>query len=323
MAFTVSSTTIGFLSHDKATQIKGLIWTPEGVGGAAPRGIVQIVHGMAEHIDRYDDFARFLAGQGYVVCAHDHIGHGKSVSSPEQYGCLPVQGGKDILIEDVHELRKTVAARYARQIPYILFGHSMGSFVVRAYLARYAEGLAAAIICGTGQQPLMLSKGGNFLARRIAASQGEDFKSPLLHRRGAGAYSRQIVDARTEFDWISTDPAVVDAYAADERCGFVFSAGGYATLTDLTDEIATHACAAKVPHDLPVLFVSGADDPVGRCGKGVRAAADQLRRAGVVNVDVVLYEGMRHEILNEPEHERVYAEIVQWIGEHACVRPTS
>lgn len=323
MAFTVSRTTIGFLSHDKTTQIKGLIWTPEGMGSSAPRGIVQIVHGMAEHIGRYDDFARFLSGQGYVVCAHDHIGHGKSVSSPDRYGCLPIQGGKDVLIEDVHELRKTVAARYARQIPYILFGHSMGSFIVRAYLARYAEGLAAAVICGTGQQPLILSKGGNFLARRIAASRGEDFKSSLLHNRGAGAYSRQVANARTEFDWLSTDPAVVDAYAADEQCGFVFSAGGYATLTDLTGEIATHAQVAKIPHDLPVLFVSGANDPVGGCGKGVRAAAEQLRRAGVKRVDVVLYEGMRHEILNEPGREQVYAEIVQWIGEYACVRPIS
>ncbi|MEG0302529.1 MAG: alpha/beta hydrolase [Gordonibacter sp.] len=323
MVAATSVSSVGFLSYDGTTQIKGMVWIPEGAASAAPRGIVQIVHGMAEYIGRYDDFARFLAGQGYVVCAHDHIGHGKSAPSSDRYGCLPAQGGKDTLIEDVHELRKTVAARYARQTPYILFGHSMGSFVVRAYLARYAEGLAAAVLCGTGQQPLALSKGGNFLARRIAASKGEDAKSPLLHNMGAGAYSKQVEGARTEFDWISTDPAVVDAYIADEQCGFMFSVGGYAALTELTGEIATRACAAKVPHDLPLLFVSGAEDPVGGCGKGVRAAAEHLRQAGVAQVDVILYEGMRHEILNEPGHDRVYADVARWMEEHACTRPTS
>lgn len=323
MVTAVSVSSVGFLSHDGTTQIKGTLWTPDAAPGAAVRGIVQLVHGMAEHSGRYDDFARFLVKHDFAVCAHDHLGHGKSAPSPDRYGCLPAEGGKAALIEDVHELRKTVAGRYARQTPYILFGHSLGSFIVRAYLARYAEGLTGAVICGTGQQPRLLSKGGNAMARWLAASRGEDAKSPLLHKRGAGAYSRKIRHARTEFDWLSTDPAVVDAYRADQQCGFMFSVGGYATLTDLTDEIASHACVAKVPPALPLLLVSGADDPVGRCGKGVRAVAKQMRRAGIAHVDVVLYEGMRHEILNEPDHERVYSEIARWIEECACGHPMS
>ena len=268
----VTRTSVGFKSHDGKTQIKGLVWCPERVkaGGCAtsPVGIVQIVHGMSEHVGRYDDFARFLAAQGYVVCAHDHVGHGKSVSDPKEWGCLPVEGGKDILIDDVHELRKTVAARYARQTPYFLFGHSMGSFVTRAYLARHAEGLAGAVLCGTGNQSRALSKAGNLLARRIAASKGEDTRSDRLDGMGAGAFSKQIENPRTPFDWLSTDPAVVDAYIEDEMCGAMFSAGGYATLTDLTGEVASPSCAAKVPKDLPVLFVSGAEDPVGSLRQG-------------------------------------------------------
>ena len=316
----VTRTSVGFKSHDGKTQIKGLVWCPERVkaGGCAtsPVGIVQIVHGMSEHVGRYDDFARFLAAQGYVVCAHDHVGHGKSVSDPKEWGCLPAEGGKDILIDDVHELRKTVAARYARQTPYFLFGHSMGSFVTRAYLARHAEGLAGAVLCGTGNQSRALSKAGNLLARRIAASKGEDTRSDRLDGMGAGAFSKQIENPRTPFDWLSTDPAVVDAYIADEMCGAMFSAGGYATLTDLTGEVASPSCAAKVPKDLPVLFVSGAEDPVGACGKGVQAAADLLRHAGVSDVEVKLYEGMRHEILNEPEHAQVYGDVLDWIRKH-------
>ncbi|RDB63272.1 alpha/beta hydrolase [Gordonibacter sp. 28C] len=326
MASTVSTTPIGFLSHDGTSQIRGLVWAPErqaGSRGPAPRGIVQIVHGMAEHLGRYDDFARFLVGRGFVVCASDHVGHGKSVPDPAKLGCLPAEGGKDVLVEDVNELRRTVAARYARQVPYVLFGHSMGSFVVRAYLARYAEGLAAAVVCGTGQQPLALSKAGNFLARRIAASKGEDYKSSFLDGLGAGAFAKQIENARTPFDWISVDPAVVDAYIADPLCGVMFSAGGYATLTDLTGEVVTRSCAAKVPRDLPVLFVAGAEDPVGACGKGVHAAAELLRGAGVERVDEIVYEGMRHEILNEPGRAQVYTDVAQWIEEHACEKPTS
>ncbi len=314
---------VGFLSHDGESTIKGSVWRPvEAAGrrGAAPRGVVQIVHGMVEHIGRYDEFARYLVGQGFVVCAEDHIGHGRSVSDASQLGCLPVDG-KEILIEDVHELRKTVTARYSRQTPYILFGHSMGSFISRAYLARHGKGVDAAVLCGTGQQPLALSKAGNALARFLAKRKGPDYRSALVDGMGVGAYAKQVQNPRTPHDWICTDPAVVDAYIADELCGAMFSVGGYAALTDLTAEVATAACAAKVPKDLPVLFVAGAEDPVGACGKGVQAAAEQLRGAGVRDVSVKLYPGMRHEILNEPGKRQVFADVADWMEEYACRQP--
>ena len=307
---------IGYRSSDGKTQIRALTWEPEKNPGIAPAGIVQIVHGMSEHVERYDEFARYLVSRGYIVCANDHIGHGESVADPSEWGCLPSVGGKEVLINDVHELRKTVASRYARQTPYIMFGHSMGSFIVRAYLARFAEGLAAAVICGTGQQPLLLSKFGNLVARRIAASKGDAYKSTFLDGLGAGSFAKKIDNPRTEFDWISTDDAVVDAYIADESCGVMFSAGGYATLTDLTGEVVTAAAAGAVPTDLALLFIAGALDPVGDMGKGVERAVEQYRRAGVETVDLKLYEGMRHEILNEPGRAEVYADVADWIDEH-------
>ncbi len=318
----VSRTSVGFKSHDGKTQVKGLVWSPERPKAAgrqaSPRGIVQIVHGMAEHIGRYDDCARFLAAHGYVVCAHDHVGHGKSVSAPEERGHLPLDGGKDVLVEDVNELRRTVGSRYSRQTPYFLFGHSMGSFVVRVYLSRYAEGLSGAVICGTGNQSRALSKAGNFLARRIAASKGETARSEKLDAMGAGGFAKDIPNARTPLDWLSCDPAVVDAYIADDMCGAMFSAGGYATLTSLTDEAASPACAAKIPRELPLLFIAGAQDPVGEHGRGVRAAAELVRRAGVRDVEVKLYEGMRHEILNEPGAAQVYEDVLAWVDGHVC-----
>ena len=294
MDTTVAVAPIGFLSHDGTSTIKGLVWEPERTRGSrrvAPRGVIQIVHGMVEHVGRYDEFARFLVEQGFVVCAADHIGHGKSVASADELGCLPVDG---------------------------MFGHSMGSFVTRAYLARHGEDVAAAVICGTGQQPLVLSKAGNALARFLAKTKGADYRSKLLDGMGVGAFAKQIENPRTTLDWFCTDAAVVDAYIAVELCGAMFSVGCYATLTDLTGEVVSPSCAAKVPKGLPVLFVAGAEDPVGACGKGVRAAADLLRRAGVRDVEVKLYEGMRHEILNEPGRAQVYTEVVGWIEEHAC-----
>ena len=314
---------LDFASHDGKTRINAKLWTSSkfGDGSSAggqverPKAVVQIVHGMAEHIDRYDDLARFLVGRGFVVCAEDHIGHGSSAASPVEFGHMPAHGGKDILIGDVHTLRRMVSELFTG-VPYVLYGHSMGSFIARAYLARHGDGLAACVLSGTGNVPEMLSKGGRTLARMLAAMRGERHRSPLIDGMGAGGYGKQIANARTHLDWLSTDDTVVDAYMADERCGFMFTVGGYATLLDLTAEVVTPECAARVPKSVPVLFVAGADDPVGDMGKGVKAAAKLLHDAGVKLVDCKIYPGMRHEIHNEKGYQQVYEDVVSWMLAH-------
>ena len=307
---------LGYPSKDGSTTIRARLWMPAGPDGTPvpPRAIVQIVHGISEHMDRYDAFAHVLAENGYAVCGEDHIGHGASAPDPSEFGHMPPREGKDILISDVDALRKMMQRRFGQAVPYFLFGHSMGSFIARAYVARpCAEGLAGAILCGTGQQPRLLSAAGNLLARAIGRIKGPRFRSAFIDGMGAGAYGKRIPDARTPFDWLSTDPAVVDTYRADERCGFMFTVGGYAALTDLTGEIADPACVARVPRDLPLLFIAGAEDPVGAQGKGVHAAVQALRDAGVAQVDEILYTGMRHEVLNEPGHAAVESDILSWI----------
>lgn len=302
--------TIAFASADGRSTIDARLWMPSN---GQPVAIVQLVHGMAEHVDRYADFARFLTEAGFGVCAENHIGHGASAPSVEELGHMPPEG-KGILIADVHTLRTSMQASY-EGVPYFLFGHSMGSFITRAYLARHGAGLAGAVICGTGNQPLALSKAGHALAMMLCRLKGADYRSPLLDSMGAGGFGKAIENPRTPLDWISTDPAVVDAYLADEMCGQMFSVGAYATLTSLTGEVVTLECARKVPPALPLLFVAGAQDPVGDCGKGVRAAADLARRAGSQDVRLTLYEGMRHEILNEPGKARVYEDVLAWLKE--------
>lgn len=303
---------LGYASHDGTSRIRALLWQPDRCG-AVPRGIVQIVHGMSEHIERYEPFALFLTQQGFVVCANDHIGHGKSVKSSDDLGHLPLEGGDCALVEDMHELRRLTAARYASTVPYVLFGHSMGSFAARVYLTEHGEGLAAAVLCATGQPARMLSRVGGALARLIASSKGERYRSSLLDSLGPGSYAKAIDGARTECDWLSYDPAVVDAYRADPACGQKFTAGGYAALTGLTAAATDAARAQRIDAATPLLFIAGADDPVGDCGRGVRAAADQYRRAGAMSVDVKLYEGMRHEILNEQGRAQVYADVDAWL----------
>ncbi|MBR3158718.1 MAG: alpha/beta fold hydrolase [Atopobiaceae bacterium] len=313
MADEVRTQTVHTTSTDGKTQLRGIIWWPSE--GTEHRGVIQLVHGMAEHIMRYDDFARFLADHGFVVCGHDHVGHGESVSSPTEWGCLPLRGGRDVLVGDVGRMRTFIRERVDSSLPHFLFGHSMGSFVVRAYISEHGEGLAGAIICGTGHIAPAMSTGGTALARIISRARGESYVSKMLGDLSVGAYAKAIKDARTPLDWLSYNEANVDAYIADEACGFPFSAGGNATLTALTGEVCSPKCCQRVPHELPLLYIAGDGDPVGDMGKGVRTAAQMARDAGSVDVVCTIYEHMRHEILNEVDHQRVYDDVLSWMEE--------
>lgn len=301
-------------SSDGTSQLRVLLWIPY-LPENELKGIVQIVHGMEEHIDRYDEFARFLARNGFVVGAHDHVGHGKSVLDARDLGHITLDQGDAVLVNDVDRVRRALFEQFS-DLPYFIFGHSMGSFVTRAYLSRHAEGLSGAVICGTGNEPVVKSKMGHLLACRVAAKQGERTRSKLLHNLADGAFSKAVKDARTPLDWLSTDPAVVDAYIADDLCGQTFTAGAYATLTSLTAEVATLDSALAIPSELPILLVAGTLDPVGNKGRGVKSTAALFEKAGIKDVEVKLYQGMRHEILNEPGKQQVYDDVLAWIDRH-------
>lgn len=303
---------IAYPSSDGVTTINAYLWVPPHV--VQPKGIIQITHGMEEYALRYAEFAEYLAGQGYVVCAQDLLGHGSSVVSPDRLSCLPMRNGKGILIEDAHQLRLIISQRFVADTPYIMFGHSMGSFITRAYVTYHGAGLTAAVICGSGKQPVWLSKAGHLLARAIGAIKGEDHKSLLLESLVTGSFSKMIDDPRTDLDWLAADDAVVDAYIADPLCGIPFSAGAHATLTALTAEVASAACAQATPPDLPFFFIAGELDPVGSMGKGVRESKELLEQGGVKQVDLKLYPGLRHEILNEKTRTEVYRDVVTWLA---------
>ena len=333
-----------FPSADGRSTIRALVWWPALAAGARPRGVVQVIHGMAEHVERYGALACLFAAHGFVVCGDDHAGHGASCD-PDSYGCLPARGGAEALVADEHTLRRLMTERVGAYVPYLLLGHSLGSYIARVYLAERGEGLAGVVLSGTGTLPVAVSWAGHARARRTraaglgrgsvrvagplpvalvwaghalarltCAARGEDYRSKLLDGMGVGGYAR-AVPGPTGCEWLSHNEKNVATYVADSRCGFMFSAGGYAAVTKLTARACSLAWARRAPHDVPLLFVSGAEDPVGDNGRGVRAAAELARRAGQRHVDVRIYEGMRHEIFNEDDGGRVMADVLSWVEE--------
>lgn len=298
-------------SSDGASRLRVLTWIP--LQGKI-RGIVQVVHGMAEHVGRYERLACTLARAGFMVVGEDHVGHGKSVSSPDQLGHLPLNGA-DVMVGDVKRVGQLYRAAYP-DLPFFLFGHSMGSFIARRCCAEFGSDLDGAILCGTGSLPIAVSEAAHALCHMLARTKGAEHRSAKLDSLGAGGYAKKIPDAQDEYDWLSVNRENVRAYREDPLCGAMFSVGGYAALTALTAEVAKDRHARRVPSDLPMLFIAGGMDPVGECGKGVVEACELYREAGVLDCRMRLYPGLRHEILNEDGHEKIESDILSWIEEH-------
>lgn len=313
MSLSAEKEIISFPSVDGVSVIRACLWKKAETGADMPKGIVQIAHGMAEYIDRYDHFARFLVDWGYLVCGTDWIGHGFNVENPANVGVLP-SNADDAFVGDFHNLRRKMQADFP-DLPYFVLGHSMGSFVSRIYISKFGEGLSGVVLSGTAQQPAMVSSAGYVLARLLGKVKGEDYRSALLDSMGVGAYGKQISQARTPLDWLNTDDAQVAAYKDDPYCGSMFSVGGYAALLRMTKEMSSPKRVRSIPSNLPVLFIAGSQDPVGDCGKGVAAAAAQMKQVGMGSVQVKIYEGMRHEVLNHPEKETVYGDVLAWLDE--------
>ena len=291
-----------FLSSDGHTQLHGAQWTP---ADRKPRAVLQIAHGVAEHILRYDDFARYLNDRGILVAGHDHLGHGKSL--PE--GGTPVYFGDgstwETVVDDIHLLHDRLREQYP-DLPILLMGHSMGSFLSRTYLIRYPGTVDAAIIMGTGWQPEMTIRGGLLLAGILSGLKGPDAVSKLVTNMAFGAYNKAFGDKpRTPNDWLSADTDNVDRYMADPLCGADATVGLFRQTPRNID---------KMDKDAPILLIAGQDDPVGNMGAGVRRTHDAFKRAGIKDVTLKLYPGLRHEILNEAAmRDTVYGDIGAWL----------
>jgi alpha-beta hydrolase superfamily lysophospholipase len=289
-------------------QIHACVWAP----GGEPKAIIQIIHGIAEHAERYDHFAEYLTTQGYMVVAEDHMGHGKSIGSEGTRGYF--HGGWFNAVNDCMMLMNCMKEEFPGA-PYILFGHSMGSFMARTILAKYPDcGLAGAIICGTGWQPKAALPALIKVVDAICKKTGERNPSEKLDNLIFGSYNKRVEHKRTPKDWLTRDNKIVDAYIADPLCGFVPSCGLLRDMMMGILYIEQPENLAKMDKKLPVWFIAGKEDPVGDYGKGVVKAADAFRKAGMEQVDMKLYPLCRHEIHNEINKEEVYEDVAEWIG---------
>lgn len=303
-----------FVSADGRTKIHGVRWRPEG----QPRCAVQLVHGMMEHIDRYAGFAEFLNGHGVLVVGHDHLGHGDSVTSPDEMGYFDRDNPCGVLLEDMHAVRLLVQKQNPG-LPYFMLGHSMGSYLLRKYLVLHGEGLAGAGILGTGYVPPAVAGVGLGVCRAVALFRGWHHRSSLLVKltMGGGAYKHfDSTGKEPARSWLTRDVAVVERYARDPRCGVPFTLNGYRGLLQAVRFSCRPANIEKLPADLPLLVISGEQDPVGDLGTGVRKVDAMIRAAGVRDVTLKLYPEDRHEVLNELNRDEVYADIYDWLEAH-------
>ncbi len=296
-----------FNSSNGLNKIRTLIWEDDEL---TPIGIVQMAHGMAEHIARYDEFARFLASNGFVVCGNDHLGHGKSIEDRYQIGFMGERDGDKRLVDDMHILTKIMKKRNP-DIPYFLFGHSMGSFCARIYSVLFGYELDGVILCGTGDMPDLINAGVDLiemLINKLGMMKRYDKAAEMVNK----GFSMMGPEKDSTLAWLSENKENRLNYSNDELCGFTYTLAGYRDVYNIIRTATDSDWALRMPKDLPIMIVSGADDPVGMNGKGVLAVADSLAGEGI-EPTTILYPGMRHEILNETDRDVVYKDILSFL----------
>ncbi len=275
------------------------------------KAIVQISHGMQEHLDRYEEFIEFLAQNGYIVVIHDHLGHKNSISSKENLGFMAEKDGYKFVLSDL----ATVSGRVRKSFPQLklfLLGHSMGSFYARVFVAKYPHLLDGIIISGTGGKNKLLPIGKKAVCIAIKF-KGAKYRSKFITKLIFGNYLSKIENPQTSSDWLSRDKEVIKKYRSDEYCKFIFTLSGYRDLLTINSIANTKECFDNSKKDIPYLMFSGDMDPVGEWGKGVKEVYKNYKNAGVKDIQLKLYAGGRHEMLNEINKQEVYDDIISWL----------
>ena len=302
-------------STDGKTQIHAIRWEPEG----EPKAILQIIHGMVEFIDRYDDFAKYLTEHGYLVTGEDHIGHGASVQSDEYHGYFGKEGNAWV-IADIHRLREMMQKEFP-DLPYLMLGHSMGSFLIRQYItengADYAKSLSGVIIMGTGWQPAPVLAAGKMVAKMLGINKVGK-KAKLIDGMSFGSYLKHIENPRTISDWLTKDEKIVDWYRNEPWCTFHFTPNAYFHMFSGMQKAHDTERMKKLPEGLPILITSGAEDPVGAWGEGVRKTFMVYSDNTKCDVSIKIYDDDRHEILNETDKDQVYADMLEFLD--SCLK---
>ncbi|MBO4355394.1 MAG: alpha/beta fold hydrolase, partial [Clostridia bacterium] len=259
---------------------------------------------------RYDDIARFFCSNGLVVCGNDHLGHGDSVKSEKDYGYFAKKDGDRIIVRDCAELHNIIREKY-RHLPYIVFGHSMGSFVARRLIVEYGEDIDGLILSGTAGsgQPFGM---GIAVSDTVGLFRGKRHRSKLITGIAFGKYNERF-EGDTGVEWVSNDRERLLKYANDPKCNFMFTCAGYRDLFKLLKYVNSDQWYEDFPKHVPVYLLCGEDDPVGNYGKGVSEVAEKLNDASVSSVTLKIYPGERHEVHNGLAKQEMYRDTLNWI----------
>ena len=278
------------------------------------RGVVQLSHGMIDYVGRYGNLAEALTGAGFVLAGNDHLGHGESVNTPEDYGFFASKNGYSYVIDDLKKMNDLIREEY-KGLPIVLLGHSMGSFLARLYAEKYTESIDALIIHGTaGPNPALPF--GRAIIKIMKLVRNEKSRSKFVSSLAEGGYNKGFDKSEGEGAWLTREPSMVADRPTNPKTNFIFTISGYGDLFYMLGAVNSKNWFEKFPKSLPTLVVSGENDPVGNFGKGVRYVYDNLKKFGA-DADLKLYEGARHELFNETNREEVFADLVAWIEERA------
>lgn len=300
-----------FPSADGKTQVYAKQWIPDT---GYVRFIVQIVHGMADFIERYDGFARYLCRNGAVVVGHDQLGHGHTGEEQGILGHFADKGGYEVLIQDMYTLNRTARENFPG-LPLVMFGHSMGSLLARRYIAEYGGTVDAAILSGTSGEN-NLTKLAKLIAE-VGILFGRSRKpGNLLTRLAFGHYNDRVENPRTPNDWLTRDEQVVREYNENPLNTFRLTNRAQLDFAKLLEDVTGLEWSRQLPRDIGYLLISGAMDPVGAYGEGVREVEQWMREAGIPDTTMLIYNEARHELTNELNRMEIYDDIRQWIAQH-------
>ena len=297
-------------SSDGKTRIHAVEWIPE----EEPKAILQIAHGVTEYILRYEEFAEFLTSKGIIVVGNDHIGHGTSIAENAKPMYFGPEGSFKYAVDDVNTLYKTIKEKY-KNIPYIILGFSLGSFIVRRFLIDYPDTVDGAILVGTGQIAPIKIKIAKFIAKSEAKKHGDDNPTPMIKSLSFDNYNKLFKPNRTDYDWLCLSKTSLDKYIKDEKRGKELSAGLFREMLSGMEYTGNLENIKKMNKDIPIIFLSGEMDPVGEKGKSVKKAYDYFKKAGIKDVSMKLYKDLRHDILHEDNAEQIYQDILEFINE--------
>ena len=298
-------------SADGVHRLHVILWEPD----TEVKGVVQSSHGMIEMIERYEDFALFLNRHGYAVIGNDHLGHGLTAGNNSDLGYFCPRNMSAIVVADLHRVTRCARKKY-KNVPYFMFGHSMGSFMVRRYLMRYGMDVDGAILSGTGDKSNLVLVTGKIVSNVFRLVLGDRYRSRLLKMNAFGAYQKRIPHPRTQSDWLTRDVDVVDFCLSNKYCNYLFTVNGYRTLFDVLSFIQKKKNIDRIPKEMPILLIAGGQDPVGNYGKGVKKVYDSYKKAGIQDVSMKLYPDDRHELLNELNKDIVYQNVLKWLTQH-------